>query len=141
MNALTNAHVLTQTQDVIAGMWDILMVDISRQWAEITSADLMAIAGDYTRLSQVLQAKYLLTCPKASDIVCQLAAHYDVITKNDATANLAQKAQAFWSEFTPADAAQVEMRRSVLTSLVQNRYALSRDAAWRQVNTFMAQLG
>ena len=126
----------TNTDDVIAGMWDMLKNDIRGVWSEITAEDIRAINGSAISVSETLQSKFLLTREKAEKLVDRLANKYDLmagVSRDD----MLTKASQFWTDLTADDLASICTRRSSLVSAVENRYAVPRDMAWRQVNAFL----
>ena len=127
---------VTDVSDSIYGNWSRVSKLIQNRYPQMTAADLSAIDGSIIELRRAMIERCGVSEKSVETELRKFAHKGDHIKPNS---EVLRSLQQYWSELTPADIGQIGGRRTNLVSLLTCRYALSRQHAWQQVNSFFAR--
>ena len=127
---------VTDVSDSICGNWSRVSALIQNRYPQMTVADLSAINGEVIALRSALITHCGVSEESVETEIRKFAHKSDYFTLNS---EQIRSVQQYWSELTSSDIGQIGGRRTNLVSLLTRRYALSRQHAWQQVNSFFAR--
>lgn len=137
----TKTVTFASTTEDIKTLWKQQITTAKNAWTKLTEDELQAIEGHTHKLIDLIQARYVLTREEANKQVKNffdkfMPSRTDVAeTKSTWTQQLGA-AKKNWAKLTEDELMKTEGQNSRLARLVQDRYAIQRDEAERQVNSF-----
>lgn len=121
--------------DSLEGNWPAIERLLMNRPCLVAGQNLSIFKTNLDALRSAMAECYDMSIDKA-DILLR-----SIIQEADGFANSASVRRTmsrFWTELTDNDFNMIAGRRSELVSALQNRYHLSREIAWTQVNQFFA---
>ena len=128
---------ISDVEDLIAAGWPTISAVLLRDWTRLSPTTISNIRGRAHLLTSALSITYDISAEKAERITLKLARDFDYFEETSAVFSAMQK---YWPGFSREDFLNVKGRKSVLVSILQSRYSLSRSHGWLQIERFFAQL-
>jgi len=128
---------ISDVDDIVAAGWPYISECLRRDWPKLSPATINNIKGRAHLLTSALSLSYDINTDKAERVTLALAREFDHFEE---TSDVFKEMQTYWPGFTREDFLNVKGRRSVLVSILQHRFALSRSHGWLQVERFFAHL-
>lgn len=126
----------SDVSDSLQGNWARVQAMLMTRYSQLTSETLAQLGSDASALSKLL-IEHKAATPDSADLIIRKMVHK--ADHFDTDAEILRNIRLCWAELTQADLGQIEGRRSNLVSLLARRYALSREHAWQQVNSFFTR--
>ena len=129
--------------DEVRGMWKQQLGAAKIAWGKLTEDELLKVEGHQQKLAGLVQERYAVTRDEAEK---QVKGFFEkllegVPSSDEIKGKWKQQvgaAKIAWGKLSEDELLQVEGREQKLAGLVQERYAVTRDEAEKQVKDFFA---
>lgn len=136
MTQISPQPLTNMMDDALTGNWPNLSRLLMDCRIDFRADDIARVKGSTAAVTRLIADAFNVADDKADIMLRNAVTKADSFDTSPETYRFMRH---YWSELQPEDFNTIAGRRSMLVSVLQHRYQLSRAAAWDQVHSFFAR--